>query len=122
LSFIVLIGFLSRALDALRHREYCDVKGWEQPVISSLGADGVPPQKKAGAESAVGAEAAGVLEGGAGAAAGLNEPLMGEALVGCQEEGQKEGHWQGQEVGQEEVRAASVAEGMVMQGLGALSL
>jgi hypothetical protein len=29
-----------------KNRDFCDVKGWEQPIITSLGDDGVPPPKK----------------------------------------------------------------------------
>ncbi len=28
------------------HREFCDARGWEQPVISSLGVEGIPPVKE----------------------------------------------------------------------------
>lgn len=28
-------------------RHYCDQRGWEQPTINSLGADGIPPPRSA---------------------------------------------------------------------------
>ena len=32
------------------HRHYCDMKGWEQPTILSLGEDGLPPVLRTTAE------------------------------------------------------------------------
>eukprot|EP01034_Spumella_vulgaris_P034195 gene34196-42163_t len=45
-------GFYSQWL-LPKLRNLCDLKGWEQPVISSLGDEGVPPKKKEMSMSAV---------------------------------------------------------------------